>query len=76
MSLFTISIIGAVVLLIIGVAAIVRGKPLAGILAIILAIAIAAFGYREDILGQEAPPSATVDLPSVMPSGSDHFRLT
>lgn len=64
MSLFTITIIGAGVLLLIGVIAIVRGKPLAGFLAILLAIAIAGFGYREDILGEDGPPP-TVEVTAV-----------
>ena len=61
MSLFTVSIIVAGVLLVFGVIAIVRGKLLAGFLAILLAIAIAGFGFREDILGDDDPtPSPTV----------------
>ncbi len=57
MNLFTITIIVAVAFLLIGVIAIVRGRPFAGILAILLAIAIAGFGYREDILGTSDDPT-------------------
>jgi hypothetical protein len=59
-SLFNITIIAAVVCLLIGVIAIVRGKPLAGFLAVVLAIAIAGFGFREDILGTDDDPTPTV----------------
>ncbi len=59
MNLFTVTIIGAVVFLLIGVIAVVRGRPFAGILAILLAIAIAGFGYREDILGTDDDPTPT-----------------
>lgn len=63
MSLFTITIVAAVVVLLVGVVAIVRGKPLAGFLAILLAIAIAGFGYREDILGDDDPtPTPTAEV--------------
>ena len=59
MSLFNIAIIAAVVCLLIGVITIVRGKPLAGFLAVVLAIAIAGFGFREDILGTDDDPTPT-----------------
>lgn len=62
MSLFNLTIIGAGVCLLVGVLSIVRGKPLAGFLAVVLAIAIAGFGFREDILGtnDDPTPSPTV----------------
>lgn len=44
-SLFTISLIAAAIALLLGVIAIVRGRPFVGFLAILLAVAIAAFGY-------------------------------
>lgn len=45
MSLFSITLIVAALALVIGVAAIVRGRPFVGFLAILFAIAVAAFGY-------------------------------
>lgn len=61
-NLFEITIIAAVICLVIGVVAIVRGRGLAGFLAVLLAIGIAAFGYREEILAPDAnePPPVTV----------------
>lgn len=45
MSLFTVSLVAAAVALLLGVIAIVRGRLFVGFLAILLAIAIAGFGY-------------------------------
>jgi hypothetical protein len=59
-SLFNITIIAAVGCLLIGVIAIVRGKPLAGFLAVVLAIAIAGLGFREDILNADEDPTPSV----------------
>ena len=59
-SLFNITVIAAVGCLLIGVIAIVRGKALAGFLAVVLAIVIAGLGFREDILGTDEDPTPTV----------------
>lgn len=62
MSLFNVAILGAGVCLLTGVLFIVRGKSLAGILAVVLAIVIAGFGAREYIPGtnDDLIPSPTV----------------
>ena len=45
MSLFSITLVVAGLALVIGVLAIVRGRPFVGFLAILIAIAVAGFGY-------------------------------
>ena len=64
MSLFDITIIVAGACLVAGVIFVIRGRPFAGLLAIVVAIAVAGFGFREDILGDDEDPTPTVTATS------------
>ncbi len=64
MSLFDITIIVAGACLVAGVIFVIRGRPFAGLLAILVAIAVAGFGFREDILGDDEDDTPAVTATS------------
>lgn len=64
MSLFDITIIVAGACLLAGVFFVIRGRPFAGLLAILVAIAVAGFGFREEILGDDGDETPTVTAAS------------
>ncbi len=64
MSLFDVTIIAAGACLLMGVIFVIRGRPFAGILAILVAIAVAGFGFREDILGDDGDDMPTMTATS------------
>jgi hypothetical protein len=68
MNPFTITILAAGVFLLIGVIAMVRGKPLAGLLAIVLAVGIGGFGYRQEILQNDDDPTPVVTAEATLPA--------
>jgi hypothetical protein len=63
-SLFDVTIIVAGACLVAGVIFVIRGRPFAGLLAILVAIAVAGFGFREAILGDDEDDTPTVTATS------------
>jgi hypothetical protein len=63
-SLFDVTIVVAGACLVAGVIFVIRGRPFAGLLAIVVAIAVAGFGFREDILGDDEDDTPTLTATS------------